>query len=170
MSRFKSLDDKIDLHLNFLRQKRLWELEKKPGSVKCENLAENIQQDIDSLIKQYEGLIHEQQEATDKETFEILYVSLCSLITETRELAKKNVNAILNTFEIENINHVLVDLKEILKNELSAKYLVVISENSNENQRQPAQNNSYSDVLLILSQYKSACDVYKNKYYVRGRR
>ena len=66
MSRFKSLDDKIDLHLNFLRQKRLWELEKKPGSVKCENLAENIQQDIDSLIKQYEGLIHEQQEAIDK--------------------------------------------------------------------------------------------------------
>lgn len=169
MSRFISVDDKMTFHLNCLRQKRLWELENKPGFIKCENLAESIQQGIENMSQQYEDLIYEQQKAVDKEVFDTLYVTLCNLITETRELAKKNINAILNTFKIENINHILVDLKEILKNEPSAKYLVVISVNHDENQRMPAQNNSYSDVVLILSQYKSACDVYKNKYYGRGR-
>ncbi len=170
MSRFVSLDEKISMHLNSLRQKRLWEFENKPGYIKCENLAESLQQDIDTLALQYEDLIHRQQEAANKEQFDTLYVSLSNLITENRELAKKNINSTLNSFKIENINHILADLKEILKEEPSAKYLVLISSSSDENQRKSDQNNSYSDVVLILSQYKSACDVYKEKHYVRGRR
>ena len=170
MSRFVDIDDTIDSHLNSLRQKKLWELENKPGYIKCENLAENIHQDIDRLVQQYEDVIYEQKESVDKEIFYTLYISLCNLIAENREFAKKNVNATLNSFKIESINHLLIDLKEILKDEPSAKYLVVISACSGENQRKTDQNNSYSDVALILSQYKAACDVYKDKYYVQGRR
>ena len=169
MSRYNSIFEEINKNIEDLKMQKIWELGQKPGTSKCETLATNLQQGITALIEEYEDLIVQQQQAADKEQFEILFTMVKNLSAENKEFMKqkKNMNEILNDYKIKTINKVLTDLKEILKNEPSAKFLDVISEEKNENKKAEGQNNSVSDVALVLSQYQSACENYSRKYYQR---
>lgn len=167
MSRYNSILEELNRNIDDIKAQKIWELGQKPGTSKCETLANNLQQGITALIEGYEDLIVQQQQAADKEQFEILFTMIKNLSAENKEFMKqkKTMNEILNSYKIKTINKVLLDLKEILKDEPSAKFLDIISEEINENKKADGQNNSVSDVALVLSQYQSACENYSKKYY-----
>lgn len=157
----------IKKNIEDLKAQKIWELEQKPGTSKCETIATTIQLGITKIIEEYEDLIVHQQKAADKEKFEMLFTMVKNLSNENKEFMKqkKNMHDILNIYKIKTINKVLLDLKEILKDEPSAKFLDLISEEQNENKKADGQNNSVSDVVMVLSQYQSACEIYSRKHY-----
>ena len=86
--------------------------------------------------------------------------------TEKREavadLAKKQPDGLLNAFKVAQINRVLQPLKEIMSDEPAAACLDLVSEVETGMEK---SRNSYSDVAMILSQYREACGEYLSKYY-----
>jgi uncharacterized protein with von Willebrand factor type A (vWA) domain len=90
------------------------------------------------------------------EDFELLIDMLNSQRREFDLLSKKKTDGQLNKMKIKMANRVLVPLKEILSHEDSHKFLDTLEEDD-------VPTNS--DVVLIISQYESAIDDFKEKYY-----
>lgn len=168
MSRFRYIDDEISRNLEYLDKGMLYELDNKRGIPKCSTIANKLQDSFEKLSDAYEGLISEQAEAAEEEYFDVLYSMLDSIINEVNLLKVKYIDKPLNINKVSSINKVLCQLKEILENEQAGSFLVLITEEADPNKRTEGQNNSYSDVALLLSQYKTACALYKHKYYKHG--
>lgn len=81
---------------------------------------------------------------------------LGGLYREIQELAKKKPDLTLNASKVKIINRVLIDIKEIVKDESETKYLDLLDDDILP---------QYSDVLLVLSQYVAAMGTFKSRYY-----
>ena len=92
---------------------------------------------------------------TEVMRFIMLYDFLESAYVEMKDFSKKNPDAALNGRKVKSINRILNDIKDILKNEPTASYMDVLDE-----EMLP----SNSDVVLTMSQYRSALENYRKKY------
>lgn len=84
---------------------------------------------------------------TEIAQFETLWPLLLSMQNEYSELSKKKQDGTLNKLKVQGVNRLLIDLKELLKDEPSIRYLDVLSDDDLP---------QYSDVTIILSQFVAA--------------
>ena len=154
----------INNDLELLRNKHVHELEKIPGVAKCSTLANRIQDNLDYIIDTYEDLIISQTDSADREQFDLLSGLLTRLASEIADLSKKQPDGLVNTFKVGQINRVLRPLKEIMENEPSTEFLDLGMEPDAEAKPDKSRN-TYSDVALILSQFREACGEYRAKYF-----
>lgn len=87
--------------------------------------------------------------------FIMLYDFLESAYVEMKDFSKKNPDSALNDRKVKSLNRILKDIKEILANEPTASYMDILDE-----EMLP----SNSDVVLTMSQYRSAMENYRKKY------
>lgn len=80
---------------------------------------------------------------------------------EMKDFSKKNPDAALNERKVKSLNRVLKDIKEILANEPTAAYMDILDE-----EMLPTN----SDVVLTMSQYRSALENFKKKYRIYNSR
>ena len=85
----------------------------------------------------------------------MLYDFLESAYIEMKDFSKKNPDGALNDNKVKRLNRILKDLKGILKDEPTASYLDELDE-----EMLP----SNSDVVLTMSQYRSAMENFRKKY------
>lgn len=87
--------------------------------------------------------------------FIMLYDFLESAYIEMKDFSKKSPDAALNDRKVKSLNRILKDIKDILRNEPTALYMDILDE-----EMLP----SNSDVVLTMSQYRSALENYRKKY------
>lgn len=92
----------------------------------------------------------------DVEDFELLVDMLNSQRKEFDLLSKKKADGQLNQMKIKMANRVLEPLKELLSHEDSNKFLDTLEEDNIP---------TYSDLVLIISQYETAIYEFKEKYH-----
>ncbi len=90
----------------------------------------------------------------DVERFRFLSPMLDSALFEMREFAKKKQDGIVSATKIKILNRLLTDVKDIVKQEESASYLDMLSEED------LPQN---SDAVLILGQYRAALNSFESR-------
>ncbi len=161
---YRKIQD-IESDLELLRNKHVHELEKVPGTPKCSTLADRIQDKLDYIVSAYDELINHQEKAADREQFDLLSGMLTRLASEIADLSKKQPDGLVNSFKVGQINRVLKPLKEIMADEPSAAFLDLVEEVED---RAEKSRNSYSDVAVILSQFREACGEYRSKHYDTG--
>ncbi len=88
------------------------------------------------------------------EVFKMLNQLTDSIYTEMKEFSKKKPDDALNTFKVKNVNRVLSQLKDFLKDEPTVSFLDLL-----DSETLP----SNSDAILIIGQYKAAMDNYRIK-------
>lgn len=155
----------VETDLELLRNKHVHELEKVPGTPKCSTLADRIQDKLNYIVSAYDELIDHQEKAADREQFDLLSGMLTRLASEIADLSKKQPDGLVNAFKVGQINRVLKPLKEIMADEPSAAFLDLVAEVED---RAEKSRNSYSDVAVILSQFREACGEYRSKHYDTG--
>ena len=155
----------VETDLDLLRNKHVHEIEKVPGTPKCSTLADRIQDKLDYIVSAYDELIDHQEKAADREQFDLLSGMLTRLASEIADLSKKQPDGLVNAFKVGQINRVLKPLKEIMADESSAAFLDLVAEVED---RAEKSRNSYSDVAVILSQFREACGEYRSKHYDTG--
>lgn len=94
----------------------------------------------------------------DIEDYKLLKSMLHAQKQEFDLLSKKKADGQLNPIKIKMANRVLEPLKELLKHEESHKFLDTLYEDG-----LPTN----SDVVLVISQYETAIDEFKSKYYLK---
>lgn len=151
--------------LDLLRQRHVHELEKAPGVPKCSTLADRMQDKLDYVVSTYEALLEHEEKAAEREQFDILSGMLVRLASEIADLSKKQPDGLVNAFKVGQINRVLKPLKEMMKDEPSAAFLDLVAEIEEKAEK---SRNSYSDVAVIISQYREACGEYRSKHYDTG--
>lgn len=111
----------------------------------------------------------EDMEATDEEQFNLLAKLLGGLYAEFSSLAKKQPDALTNAFKTSQVNRVLSPLKQIMASEDSTQYLDLLQEaDDGQANGNGKGRSSYSDAVIIMSQYKTACDEFRLKYFNKG--
>lgn len=85
----------------------------------------------------------------------MLYDFLESAYVEMKDFSKKNPDAPLNDRKVKSLNRILKDVKKVLSDEPTASYMDVLDE-----EMLPTN----SDVVLTMSQYRSALENYRKKY------
>jgi len=78
-----------------------------------------------------------------------------AIYTEMKEFSKKKPDDILNPFKVKNINRVLSQLKNFLKEEPTYDFLDLLDDETLP---------SNSDAILIISQFKASMNNYRKKY------
>ena len=94
----------------------------------------------------------------DISDYKLLIDMLNSQRKEFDILSKKKADGQLNLTKIKMLNRVLEPLKDLCKNEPSHMFLDSISEDDLP---------TYSDVVLIISQYRTALEEFKKKYFLK---
>lgn len=150
--------------LELLRDKQVYELCKKRGVPKLDTLANRIQNNLEALIDFYQQQLEKEEETADEENFRMLAGLLDGLVKEIETLMKKQPDALINSFKVKNINRVLKPLKELMINEPEIGVLDILEEADLESKTDKTRN-TYSDVAIILSHYKVACDRYILRNY-----
>jgi len=86
-----------------------------------------------------------------------------SIYTEMKEFSKKKPDDALNPFKVKNVNRILTQIKDFLKDEPMVSFLDLLDDETLP---------SNSDAILIIGQFKASMDNYRNKYtneYLRWR-
>lgn len=78
-----------------------------------------------------------------------------SAYSEMKDFSKKSPDSALNDRKVKSLNRILKDIKEILRNEPTASYLDLLDE-----EMLPTN----SDVVLTMSQFRSALENFKKKH------
>ena len=93
----------------------------------------------------------------DKEQFEMFRDLFNEMYAEINEMKKKKPDGIVNAFKVERINRVLKPLYDLMKEEPYISYLEFVPELREEKSGRSTieAGLTYSDVMLILSQYRS---------------
>ena len=125
-------------NLELLEAGNIYELRKTPGKPKCATLAKQIREDVEAIAEGLEECI----EDADEEQFELLAKLLGALYSEFSALSKK----------------------QMMNSEDSVQYLDLLSETDDE-QITGRGRSTYSDAVIIMSQYKTACDEFRRKYF-----
>lgn len=157
--------ERIYDNLELLEKGHVYELQKTPGIPKCATLANRIREDVDVIVKTLDE--KEDMETTDEEQFNLLAKLLGGLYAEFSSLAKKQPDALTNAFKTSQVNRVLSPLKQIMASEDSTQYLDLLQE-ADDGQANGKGRSSYSDAVIIMSQYKTACDEFRLKYFNKG--
>lgn len=157
--------ERIYDNLELLEKGHVYELQKTPGIPKCATLASRIRDDVDVIVKALDE--KEDMEATDEEQFNLLAKLLGGLYAEFSSLAKKQPDALTNAFKTSRVNRVLSPLKQIMGSEDSTQYLDLLQE-ADDGQANGKGRSTYSDAVIIMSQYKTACDEFRLKYFNKG--
>lgn len=147
--------------LGFLRNKHLHELEQLPGNAKCSTLADRMEENLEFILDNYEELLSNKEAAANQEHFNLLSGLLDGLTREIAVLSRKQPDGLVNSFKVRQINRVLQPLKEMMVEEPYAAFLDLVAVVE---ERTDKSRNSYSDVAVVLSQYKEACVKYEKKY------
>lgn len=164
-SNFDANVERIYDNLELLGKGHVYELQKTPGIPKCATLASRIRDDVDVIVKALDE--KEDMEATDEEQFNLLAKLLGGLYAEFSSLAKKQPDALTNAFKTSRVNRVLSPLKQIMASEDSTQYLDLLQE-ADDGQANGKGRSTYSDAVIIMSQYKTACDEFRLKYFNKG--
>lgn len=164
-SNFAAHVERIYDNLELLEKGHVYELQKTPGIPKCATLASRIRDDVDVFVKVLDE--KEDMEVTDEEQFNLLAKLLGGLYVEFSSLAKKQPDALTNAFKTNQVNRVLSPLKQIMASEDSTQYLDLIQV-ADDGQANGKGRSSYSDAVIIMSQYKTACDEFRKKYFNKG--
>lgn len=164
-SKFDANVERLYDNLELLEKGHVYELQKTPGIPKCATLANRIREDVDVIVKALNE--KEDMEATDEEQFNLLAKLLGGLYAEFSSLAKKQPDALTNAFKTSQVNRVLSPLKQIMASEDSTQYLDLLQE-ADDGQANGKGRSSYSDAVIIMSQYKTACDEFRLKYFNKG--
>lgn len=164
-SNFDANVERIYDNLELLEKGHVYELQKTPGIPKCATLASRIRDDVDVIVKALDE--KENMEATDEEQFNLLAKLLGGLYAEFSSLAKKQPDALTNAFKTSRVNRVLSPLKQIMASEDSTQYLDLLQE-ADDGQANGKGRSTYSDAVIIMSQYKTACDEFRLKYFNKG--
>ena len=164
-SNFDANVERIYDNLELLEKGHVYELQKTPGIPKCATLASRIRDDVDVIVKALDE--KEDMEATDEEQFNLLAKLLGGLYAEFSSLAKKQPDALTNAFKTSRVNRVLSPLKQIMASEDSTQYLDLLQE-ADDGQANGKERSTYSDAVIIMSQYKTACDEFRLKYFNKG--
>ncbi len=103
----------------------------------------------------------------DREQFEMLRELFNEMYTEINEMKKKKPDGVVNVFKVERINHVLKPLYDLMKDEPYVSYLELVSGPTEEKSGRSTieVGLTYSDVMLILSQYRSGLGQFFQKYF-----
>ena len=157
--------ERIYDNLELLEKGHVYELQKTPGIPKCATIASRIRDDVDVIVKALDE--KEDMEATDEEQFNLLAKLLGGLYAEFSSLAKKQPDALTNAFKTSRVNRVLSPLKQIMASEDSTQYLDLLQE-ADDGQANGKGRSTYSDAVIIMSQYKTACDEFRLKYFNKG--
>lgn len=157
--------ERIYDNLELLEKGHVYELQKTPGIPKCATLASRIRDDVDVIVKALDE--KEDMEAADEEQFNLLAKLLGGLYAEFSSLAKKQPDALTNAFKTSRVNRVLSPLKQIMASEDSTQYLDLLQE-ADDGQANGKGRSTYSDAVIIMSQYKTACDEFRLKYFNKG--
>ena len=144
----------IESDLELLRNNHIHELVKAPGTPKCATIANRIKENLDYIVKGYEQQLIDKEDAAEREQFDLLSGMLTRLAAEIETLSKKQPDGLVNRFKVEQINRVLRPLREIMKNEPSSVFLDLVAEIEANTDK---SRNSYSDVAVILSQFREVC-------------
>lgn len=94
------------------------------------------------------------------EDYKLLKDMLHSQKKEFDLLSKKKSDGQLNPMKIKMANRVLEPLKELFKHEESHKFLDTLNED---------EMPTNSDVVLIISQYETAVNEFRSKYYLKDK-
>ena len=164
-SNFDANVERIYDNLELLEKGHVYELQKTPGIPKCATLASRIRDDVDVIVKALDE--KEDMEATDEEQFNLLAKLLGGLYAEFSSLAKKQPDPLTNAFKTSRVNRVLSPLKQIMASEDSTQYLDLLQE-ADDGQANGKGRSTYSDAVIIMSQYKTACDEFRLKYFNKG--
>ena len=164
-SNFDANVERIYDNLELLEKGHVYELQKTPGIPKCATLASRIRDDVDVIVKALDE--KEDMEATDEEQFNLLAKLLGGLYAEFSSLAKKQPDALTNAFKTSRVNRVLSPLKQIMASEDSTQYVDLLQE-ADDGQANGKGRSTYSDAVIIMSQYKTACDEFRLKYFNKG--
>ena len=92
----------------------------------------------------------------DVSKYEMLEKLLASIYEEMKEFSKKKPDEPLNKFKVKNVNRVLEQIKEIMKNEPTNEFLDLLDEDSLP---------SNSDSILIIGQFNASMKQFRSKYY-----
>ena len=92
------------------------------------------------------------------EDYELLKDMLHSQRKEFDLLSKKKADGQLNETKIKMVNRVLEPLKELFVKEKSHSFLDTVDEDAIP---------TYSDVVLIISQFETAIQEFENNYYLK---
>jgi predicted house-cleaning noncanonical NTP pyrophosphatase (MazG superfamily) len=88
--------------------------------------------------------------------YEMLEKLLASIYEEMKEFSKKKPDEPLNKFKVKNVNRVLEQIKEIMKNEPTNEFLDLLDEDSLP---------SNSDSILVIGQFNAAMEQFRSKYF-----
>ncbi|MDR0438171.1 MAG: hypothetical protein LBH22_07725 [Bacteroidales bacterium] len=92
----------------------------------------------------------------DIDKYKMLEKLLSSIYVEMKEFSKKKPDEPLNKFKVKNINRVLEQIKEIMKEEPTNEFLDLLDEESLP---------SNSDSILIIAQFHASMAQFRSKYY-----
>ena len=92
------------------------------------------------------------------EDYNLLRAMIISQKNEFDLLSKKKADGQLNKTKIKMVNRVLKPLKELFEKEKSHTFLDILDDD---------EMPTYSDVVLIISQYLTAIGDFKKKYYLK---
>jgi hypothetical protein len=111
-----------------------------------------------------------QQSQPDNNQFNMLRGLFNEIYAEINEIKKKTPNGVVNAFKVERINRVLNPLYDLMKDEPYVLYLEFIPEPTKETSGRITTENglTYSDVILILSQYRTGLEQFSQKYFYNG--
>ncbi len=154
--------EKIRSDLEQLRSGHIRELANIPGVPKCSTLANRISDNVKQITDEYEKAIQKQARETEEEDFRLLAGLLGRIYREIADLSKKQPDVLINPFKVQQINRVLDPLKDMMLDEPSFEYLDLVQEVEDGRDK---SRNSYSDAVVILSQYIEACDKYRKKHF-----
>ena len=103
----------------------------------------------------------------DIDQFKMLQDLFSKMYAEIYQMSRKKPEGIVNSFKVERINRVLKPLYVLMEDEPYISYLELVTEPTEEKQgRRTVENGlTYSDVMLILSQYRSGLEQYNKKHF-----
>ena len=93
--------------------------------------------------------------SSDISRYEMLEELLSSIYEEMKEFSKKKPDEALNKFKVTAVNRVLIQIKDIMKNEPTNEFLDLLDD---------ASLPSNCDSILIIGQCQAAMSRFRSKY------
>lgn len=115
-----------------------------------------MKQPIKNLAKKEKEVNQNLPSEEDVKKYEMLEKLLTSIYEEMKEFSKKKPDEPLNKFKVKNVNRVLEQVKEIMKDEPTNEFLDLLDDDTLP---------SNSDSILIIGQFNAAMAQYRSKYF-----
>jgi len=115
-----------------------------------------MKQPIKNMTKKEKEVNQNLPSEADVSKYEMLEKLLESIYEEMKEFSKKKPDEPLNKFKVKNVNRVLEQIKEIMKNEPTNEFLDLLDEDSLP---------SNSDAILIIGQFTASMKQFRSKYF-----